>query len=278
MRQKSRKIFIASLIAISLMLTACRTGEPTEDTIKESNITEEAEKSEDAPKPAETDTVDNKARYAAYKDLMLDLCKNNYLPGYEDLSEAVTDVNMSENKFALADIDADGYDELIVYYITTAVAGHTGSIYDYNEETGECYLKLCEYPLLSFYENGALEAGWSHNQGYAGDFWPYTLYVYDKENDTYKVVGFVDAYDRSLYELNKDALENNPFPYDIDVDENGFVYYLYDDGLSDYQLIPAVDDDAYQAWLQEYTQGSRKLEISFYGVTEDNINQVFDLN
>lgn len=295
---KNTKI-IVMLIVVSLTLTACRAVDTSKEAHKDQKIVEEAiqtnelEEAKDATEtaiteepedrkiePVEANQADKQARYTAYKDIMLDLCNNNSLFGYQELPEVIAYEDMSSNEFAVADIDADGLDELIVYYTTTAVAGHIGLIYDYNGETGEFYLKFGEYPLLSFYENGAIEAGWSHNQGYAGDFWPYTLYVYDKDNDTYNLVGFVDAYDRSLYELNKDVLESNPFPYDVDADGNGFVYYLYsdEDNLSDYGMIPAVDDDAYQAWLLQYTEGSNKLEISFYGVTEENINQVFDLD
>ena len=54
---------------------------------------------------------------------------------------------------------------------------------------------------MNFYNNGSLEVMWSHNQGSAGDaLWPYTLYKYNKESDSYDVIAQVDAWDKSFYE------------------------------------------------------------------------------
>lgn len=295
---------IILLVVICLLFTACKSidknveenevGEKKEETVvSEDEETESTEPEEIKPEeaepeepestepestePEETASVENTALLASYKDLMLELYNNHVLLGFGEISENTMGSGISpENKFALVDVDADGDDELIVYYLTTAVAWHIGAIYDYNDETGESYLKFKGYPLLSFYENGALEEGWSHNQGYAGDFWPYTLHEYDKENDRYNTVNYVDAYDRSLYEANQDAPVDSPFPYDVDIDGNGFVYYIYsyENSLDDYQEIQAVDDDAYQTWLQEYTEGSKKIEITFYSITEENIDRI----
>jgi len=242
-------------------------------------VTEEAnqDSENEADKANNEDPSLNKARYAAYKELLLDLYKNNHLAEWGDI-DFIDSESMSDNQFAIADVDKDGKEELIVYVTSTIVAGHAGIIYDFNEETGKVYAQLKEYPLLSFYENGAVEAGWSHNQGKAGDFWPYTLYVYDKESDSYKEAGYVDAYDRALYEQNKDVFKDDPFPYDVDKDGNGFVYYLYsaENKLADYQKIAPVDDDAYLSWLQNYTNGSKKIDITFYNLTEENINSILD--
>lgn len=250
-----KRIGIILIMSIGLLLTACKSVETG------------------------VDKNDEPVRYTAYRDLMFDLLNNNYLLEFGYLSEITMDPYMSDNQFALADADADGHEELIVYYITTAVANHIGAIYDYNEEVGNCYLEFQGYPLFSFYENGTLEEGWSHNQGYAGDFWPYTLHTYDKENNKYNTVGFVDAYDKSLYENNQDTLAGRPFPYDIDIDGNGFVYYLYsyENGLEDYQEIEAVDDDAYLVWLYQYTEGTDMINPVFHSITEENINQMLGI-
>lgn len=279
------------VISFCMILTACQSVDKDvekndkpklkeESAVIDNSETEAAEEEETGTTELdETGSADQKARYAIYKNVMLDFSNNHDLLGLGDISEAMKNENISDNKFALVDVDADGQEELLVYFITTAVASHMGVIYDYNDETGECYIKFQGYPLLSFYENGTIEEGWSHNQGYAGDFWPYTLHVYDKEMDRYNTVSHVDAYDRALYENNQDGLADSPFPYDIDMDGNGFVYYMYsnEDNLSDYQEIPAVDDDLYQAWLEEYTEGTKKLELTFYSVTKENINEILDI-
>lgn len=292
------KWILSIIIGFCLILTACQKVETViednntpiieeEAAVTDNSVIESTELEETKPEETELEKIEpeetapddeNKTNPATYKDIMLDLYNNHNLLGFGDLSGITMslDIYMSENQFAFADVDADGQEELLVYYLTTAVAGHIGAIYDYNDEIDECYLKFTGYPLLSFYENGTLEEGWSHNQGYAGDFWPYTLHEYDEENDRYITVNYVDAYDRTLYEANQDALAERSFPYDIDIDGNGFVYYIYsyEDGLKDYQELQAVDDDIYQAWLQEYTDGTKKIEIIFYSITEENINRI----
>ena len=65
--------------------------------------------------------------------------------------------------------------------------------YDYPEE--ELRLVLSEFPALTFYENGTVAADWSHNQGWAGRFWPYTLYQYSPDSGVYEETGSVDAWD-----------------------------------------------------------------------------------
>ena len=103
---------------------------------------------------------------------------------------------MAQNQFAVWDVDGDGREELILLYTTTA--GERGFVFDWDEASGELRTQLEEFPLLTFYENGAVMAGWSHNQGKGGDFWPYFLYQYLPETDGYQQVGAVDAWDRAL--------------------------------------------------------------------------------
>ena len=108
--------------------------------------------------------------------------------------------DMSENKFAVYDIDSDGKKELIVLYTTTYMAGMTGTVYAYDSSSGTLRAELQEFPSLTFYDNGAVVAEWSHNQGMAGDFWPYTVYSYNSGTDTYEQTAMVDAWDKSVGE------------------------------------------------------------------------------
>ncbi len=94
-------------------------------------------------------------------------------------------------------------------------------MFDWDEGSGELRTQLEEFPLLTFYENGAVMAGWSHNQGKGGDFWPYFLYQYLPETDGYQQVGAVDAWDRAL------GIEG--YPDQVDRSGTGFVYYIYGD-------------------------------------------------
>ena len=97
--------------------------------------------------------------------------------------------DVSENQFAIYDVDGDGKDELIIEVTTTCTAGMCVSVYSFDEITHVIREEFREFPLLTIYQNGFIKAGWSHNQGLAGEFWPYTLYQYQPENDSFVVFG-----------------------------------------------------------------------------------------
>ena len=104
--------------------------------------------------------------------------------------------------FALYDVDLDGTEELIVQDPVGEVAGQWVRIYGYDDASGTAYVELEEYPDLHFYDNGVIEAGWSHNQGAAGDkLWPYTVYQYHAASGTYEQLAMVDGWDKNLREI-----------------------------------------------------------------------------
>lgn len=256
----------------------------TEDSAQEEDVSESQTSAAAEASGAADDLEQQSAneekekRYRAYQSILTGLYENYTLPDKElytdDLTSGLSDI--SENTFAIADMDADGEDELIVYYITAIIADQIGCVYDYSEDSGNSYLKFSEYPMLSFYGNGTIEAGWSHNQGTGGEFWPYTLYTYNVSDDSYTTVGYVDAYDRSLYEMNQEYMDSSgrSYPYDVDQDGNGFVYYVYEGSLSGYGETDPVDDKEYEVWLAQYTGGTEKINVTFYNLTMENITQI----
>ena len=170
---------------------------------------------------------------------------------------------MAENQFAVCDVDGDGREELVIQYLTAnMVAGMRALIYD-TDENGGLRLQCSEFPNLTFYDNGAIQAGWSHNQGLAGDFWPYTLYVYNPESDLYRDVGSVDAWSRDFQPQN--------YPADTDTSNSGFVYYVYRDMGTEYGVIPPVDESEYLQWREEYLAGAAELELPWQSLAAEQI-------
>lgn len=275
-----KKNVICVLISVSLLLlllsSAC-TGNKKDSNVEPTATTEPTEvpvtpTAEPISESKPEDKAESEAKYEAYKEVLMGLYNNHTLPGIKQL-EVQTDMNkISDNTFTVTDIDGDGRKELLVYYTAASMAGEIAVIYDYSEQLGECYIQLCEWPNLDFYKNGTIEAGWSHNQGRAGEFWPYTLYVYDSSTDTYTSTAYVDAYDKAYYESNEDIKDDYPFPYDADIDGNGFVYF-YGAEMQDYQTGVPKDDEEYLAWLSQYTGGTEKLEIPLYNLTPENIEE-----
>jgi uncharacterized protein YheU (UPF0270 family) len=203
----------------------------------------------------------------AYFTALENLIQNHILPDGIDCGE--TSGDMSENKFAVYDVDNDGKEELIILYSTTCSAGMAGYICGYDSEAGVLQTKLLEFPLLTFYSNGTVKALWSHNQGRAGEFWPYSLYQYNADSNRYELVGMVDAWDKNYPGTDE---QNNPFPSDIDKSGTGFVYYIMLDGQ--YDNTHPVDAAEYNEWVGAYLGDAAEIQIPFMDLTEENILQI----
>lgn len=213
-------------------------------------------------------TEENRDTRTLYAQVLTTLLDENLLPGETNdpggyIGTVVEREAMSENRFAVCDVDGDGREELVIQYTTAIVAGMQALIYDI-DENGDLRLQFSEFPNLTFYDNGAIQAGWSHNQGLAGDFWPYTLYVYDPESDLYRDVGSVDAWSRDYQPQN--------YPADTDTSHSGFVYYVYRDMDTEYGVLPPVDESEYLRWREEYLSGAAELELPWQSLTAEHIH------
>lgn len=76
---------------------------------------------------------------------------------------------MENNGFAVVDIDQDGRQELIIQNTDASMAGMFEMVYDYNPVSEELKREFCDFPALTYYDNGIIKAEWSHNQG-PGEF------------------------------------------------------------------------------------------------------------
>lgn len=240
----------------------------TSEMVSEAPTNKPADTTTDTPAGADKTVSDLDDMYHAYKEALENLIQNHVLPDGTDAAEQSDD--MSQNKFALYDVDNDGKEELLLMYTNTYMAGETGYVFGYDETTKKLQTELSEFPMLTFYDNGVIKAGWSHNQGLAGDnFWPYSLYQYAPDSDSYKLVGMVDAWDKNFSETND---QKNPFPSDIDKSGTGVVYYIMKDGQ--YDTSHPVDASEYKQWLDTYIGGASEIQIPYMDLTAENIAQI----
>lgn len=162
---------------------------------------------------------------------------------------------MSDNRFAVTDIDGDGREELIIQYTNACMAGMFERIYDYDPGSGELKCEFLNFPALTYYSNGIIKAEWSHNQG-RGESWPYTLYRYDAASDSYVEVGSVDSWDKALSET---WYEGQPFPDELDTDGDGTLFTIWEAGEEEdpyaYEKIKYNQADV-DEWLGGYLAGA----------------------
>ncbi len=126
----------------------------------------------------------------AYAEILRNLLVNGSLPDGGEAELPITEYT----QFAISDVDGDGKEELVLLYDPGVVAGEVGYIIGYDKDT---YIQLEEFPAFVFLENGNIRALCSHNQSY-GEMWPYSLYQYLPEKDSYEKAGFVSAEDKKL--------------------------------------------------------------------------------
>lgn len=174
---------------------------------------------------------------------------------------------METNRFAVADVDQDGREELLVRWTTTTTAGSLEVVYDYNPANGELKNEFCAYPMLTYYDNGVIRAGWSHNQVPPAEFWPCTYYQYDPKENSYVEFGSLRAWD--------DMGEGAGFPTERDVDGDGTIYEIvkageeysaYDSGYGGFQLNQADVDE----WLGGFMEGANELSIEYYPMKHES--------
>ena len=201
-----------------------------------------------------------------YASLLEDLIMGRPLPDGLNLSfedRPNSPAGYAGNQFAVYDVDGDGREELLLSYSTTMVANQGTYVLDYRADTDTLLLQSPDRLGLEpiFYENGTALSPWSHNQGFGGRFWPYDVYHYDAQTDSYTFGGSADAWDREISDQNADF---PAFPEDLDVSGSGFLYYLDGDETP-------VDESVYLQWLEGHTGGSDPLPVQWFALTEQNI-------
>lgn len=212
-----------------------------------------------------------------YREVLETIYYNRKLPLFSSEQILSDNYDIEENDFLIYDIDNDGSDELIFKLTNYYTAGQIGIIYDHDAE-GNLVLQFSAYPAFTFYENGAVKVGAAHNQGHSGRFWPYSMYRYDRETDSYELFGSVEALDLEIVEMINaereeiDRTDMLEYPYEADTSNSGFVYYIRY-GQNNDEIEP-VDVTEYNEMDREFTGGTEPLELEFIKLTEENIQNV----
>lgn len=256
-----------ALLMICVLLFAAGCGKESQD----DGTGNFGESSADAQRGTDTYTdADRRAMLECYAAILEEVYSSQTLPGGEELEyQPGSNYDVTANNFAVCDIDGDGKEELIISYSTTHMAGITEIIYGFDAAGGSVYEEFREFPALTYYDNGVVEAQLSHDHGMSGesDFWPYVLYQYSEEKDVYELVAGVDAWNKSYRETD-DA--GNSFPDEADADGDGMVYYLTG-GEKDKSEGP-LDGEEYQQWRDSVLGNGNIVQIAYKNLTADNIS------
>lgn len=172
---------------------------------------------------------------------------------------------MSDNHFAVTDIDNDGREELIVSYSNAIMAGMMEIIYDYDPVLGVLKRELTEWPALTYYDNGIIKAEASHNHS-RGEFWPFALYQYQADTDTYLQIGYVSAWDKEIAAKWDDG---QPFPDELDTDGDGTLFQICKEGeevsfaYEDFKYNQADVDEWFGGYLAGAPTDAKQISIDY---------------
>lgn len=250
-------IFIVLVSAVCLLcgnLVSCQVG--AENPADSSSSLQEPA----APPAAERDA---RAR-EVYAQVLEDMLWNNVLPDGTQVSEESLTGYMFDNTYAVADVDGDGREELVIYFRTAPAAGHRSWVLDCDRDTGSVRVQYEGCADLTFYSNGALRENDSHAQGsWTYDFWPHTLYTYQPDTDSYQLAGHLDAWEKRVSDENPGNLP--PFPTEKDESGAGILYYITPavNGVLESSDREPVDQSVYQAWLEPILGAAQPLELHF---------------
>ena len=182
---------------------------------------------------------------------------------------------MADNTFAVADVDGDGREELVLLTRPNIYAGYRGYILEYYNNT--LVIQHSGFPSFTFYSNGAFTEDDSHAQGsWTSQFWPHDIYRYLSGSDSYELAGHVDAWEKVMSDINPESLP--PFPTERDASGSGILYYITpaEDLGPDFHGYSkdAVDQSVYLAWLEPILGDARPLELEYLPLTEENISRL----
>ena len=122
----------------------------------------------------------------------------------------------------------------------------------------------------TYYSNGFIKVSDSHNHGKDPEekgIWPYTIYQYDEDTDTYQFRYYVTSWDGQINSEN--------FLGELDTDGDGILYYILEDGkaVEDTDAVP-INRQEYDDWVKDTLQEELVIDLIYYPMTEESIEEI----
>ena len=183
--------------------------------------------------------------YTAYHDALKKLLNQSILP----------DGKSSKNKpdfFLIQDVDNNSTDEesteeLILAWTSSSSFGDIFYVYQYDTDTDSFHVKWNQSSAVKLFDKGTVLKPVSVNYGLSSspDFYPYGIYQYQKDKNTYSFQAYVDAWQKSF--LSTDYA-GNAYPSKIDTENAGMVYSISycregTDYVNDYNYSQSMYED-----------------------------------
>lgn len=209
--------------------------------------------------------VNGEELLAAYRTALSDFMNSHIWPDMLDIDYDGDFGDMSENRFAVTDVDGDGTAELVISFTTASEASKMEYVGGYDPVDKRVYGELWGYPSLTYGTDGIVRENASHNQSMAGDlYWPYLLYRYDASMDAYFEAASVEAWEKSVSATDYNG---RAFPDDLDTDGDGLVFLVTENDAT-----TTMDNADYDSWYMKTMGASTELTLPWQAVTAENID------
>lgn len=179
----------------------------------------------------------------------------------------IKDGDFSHNYFSVCDIDGDGTEELIISYSYASMVGMVYYILQYMPESEDFHVELLAFPGEEIYTNGYITIQASHNQGIGNSFWPYAVFQYDRTQDVYTRIAFVEAWEKATFPTDR---LGNVYPDQVDTSGTGYVYRITKAG-QDTGDAPWVDYTDYGLFLESTYGNAPIFNMDYLPITEEHI-------
>lgn len=226
-------------------------------------------KTPDMQEENQSPVTDKSAMYEAYQFALQQISFEHVYPDGTDTGFDGECGFIEENHFALADINYDGIEELIVQFVTAPMERNIETVYTYNEAENAVHVVLTAFPAVAYYENGMVKEEWSYGSGLAGEeYWPYNLYQYQADKGTYELIAEVNMWSKAVELVD---YKGDPYPEDVDAENAGTVFILTRNGITE-----TVSKSDYEAWLSEVMGDAQLIQVTYQSLSEENIKAVCD--
>ncbi len=270
MKKKSVMAVNALLAAALLCACAPQSGQmdTTETTVQATVVSETTVEAVETQ--ASADTVQSEfqwqdtAAHHAFRRTLKTIHDELYFPKLAMQISLWEPGTIEDETFAVADVDGDGEEELLVGISNTYIAGMCKVVYGYDQEKDDVREEACTWSSATFYP-GMIQVSASHNHGHAGDvLWPYSILTYDKQEDAYQDTFYVDAWSKEIADY--DANLEMAYPEEVDTAHDGFVYLITENGRQ--RIINRQD---YEKWEAEFFAGKEPIAVAWQKMTAENI-------
>ena len=172
---------------------------------------------------------------------------------------------IEENRFAIADVDGDGAQELVIFFTSTYMAGKCAAVYGYDAQTQQVFQELTASLATTLYDNGLAKLDDSHNHSWSMEVWPWSLARYDAAADRYVETTSVQGWEKEFGDVFWE--DNQPFP--DDKAEDGLVYRIAENGA-----VLLLSPTEYARWEQELFGNAQPVPLDCLPLTPETIQSV----